>query len=107
MLVAGPLLDSTPRATSIRLTLAEPQQVRMVTLSVLDEGEPVLGLRLAYAQGAPDRINEELELAPGHYELRVDVTRADDRDASGATSVRALEVPADGVVLLELGRGDA
>lgn len=107
MLVAGPLLDSTPRATSIRLTLAEPQQVRTVTLSVLDAGEPILGLRLAYAQGAPDRIHEELDLAPGHYELRVDVTRADDRGASGVTSVRTLEVPAEGIVLLELGRGDA
>jgi|GEM_PF-3265167 len=118
MLVAGPLLDATPRATSIRLKLAEPQQIRLVTLSVLDAGEPVLGLRLLYQQGAPDRISEELELAPGHYELRVDVTRA--RHGVGAadvvegaaneltaTSVRSLEVPAEGVVLFDLSRGDA
>jgi len=118
LLVAGPLLDATPRSTSIRLKLAEPQQIRLVTLSVLDAGEPVLGLRLTYAQGAPDRIREELELAPGHYELRVDVTRAPRRDgtadigdaaASGltATSVRSLEVPAEGVVMFDLSQGDA
>lgn len=119
LLVAGPLTDAAPRATSIRLKLAEPQRIRLVTLSVLDAGEPVLGLRLAYAQGAPERILEELELVPGHYELRVDVTRAPQRDgapgasreaapdALTATSVRALDVPAEGVVLFDLTRGDA
>lgn len=106
-LVAGPLSNAAPRATSIRLRLPEPQRVRLVTVSVLDAGEPILGLQLAYEQGAPDRITEELELVPGHYELRVDVTRAAGAQPASATSIRALEVPADGVVVFDLTRGDA
>lgn len=107
VLVAGPLLDTAPRSTNIRLKLSEPQQVRSVTLSVLDAGEPIVGLHLAYEQGAPDRINEELDLAPGHYEVRIDITRAGAPSDSPDTAVRRLDVPSDGTVLLDLSRGDA
>jgi hypothetical protein len=106
-LVVGPLADATPRATTVRLRLAEPRQVRAVTLSVLDAGEPVLGVRLAYEAGAPDRITEELDLPAGHYEVRVDVTREGTREGSPTTSVRPLDVPTEGIVVLDLSRGDA
>lgn len=107
MLVGGPLMKSAPRSTSIRLRLPEPGRVRAVTLSVLDAGEPIRGVHLAYAAGAPDRISEEFELKPGHYEVRVDVTRTDGASESEATAIRALDVPAEGTVVLDLTRGDA
>jgi hypothetical protein len=105
LLVAGPLSEATPRATNIRVELAEPQQVREVTLSVLDAGEAVVGVRLAYERGAPERIEEALELPAGRYELRVDVTRAAGADEE--RTVRALEVPSEGTVVIDLSRGDA
>lgn len=107
VLVINPLARTAPRRTHLRLKLAEPQGVRTVTLSVLDAGEPILGVRLAYAAGAPDRIFEELELRAGHYDVRVDVTRVGDADGPPATAVRALDVPAEGTVVLDLSRGDA
>jgi hypothetical protein len=67
VLVFGPLADAAPRETSLRLRLAEPGAVREVGLSVLEAGEPVLGLRLPFARGAPPRIDESLDLPPGRY----------------------------------------
>ncbi len=106
-LVAGPLADAAPRETSVRLRLAEPGAVREVGLSVFEGGEPVLGLRLPYARGAPARIDESLDLPPGRYELRIDVTRGEGEARARSTAVRVLEVPVEGVVLVELGAAGA
>jgi hypothetical protein len=102
VLVFGPLADAAPRETSLRLRLAEPGAVREVGLSVLEAGEPVLGLRLPFARGAPPRIDESLDLPPGRYELHIDVTRGEGASRRQRTEVRTLEVPTDGVMLVEL-----
>jgi hypothetical protein len=101
-LVLGPLADAAPRETSLRLRLADPGAVREVGLSVFDAGEPVLGLRLPFTRGAPPRIDESLDLPPGRYELHIDVTRGEGATRAQRTEVRMLEVPTEGVVLVEL-----
>jgi hypothetical protein len=101
-LVLGPLAEVAPRETSVRLRLAEPDAVREVGLSVLEAGEPVLGLRLPFARGAPPRIDESLDLPPGRYELHIDVTRGEGATRARRTEVRMLEVPTEGVVIVEL-----
>jgi hypothetical protein len=62
------------------------------------EGDEVKVVRFTYPHGAPGAIDHHVSLPPGRYEIVADLRG----DAPAYEVVRALEVPADGVVRVEL-----
>lgn len=95
------LLQSFPREVSIRFALGPDHEVvTQARIAYLDEesGEAIKGVRLEYPEGAPKTFRHQVDLPPGRYDVRAEL-----RGPSLSRSItRSLEVPADGLVHMDL-----
>ncbi|MCB9613401.1 MAG: hypothetical protein H6721_28790 [Sandaracinus sp.] len=99
VVVGGAIGDAMPRDVHLRYAFGpEHDALREAHVAFLLEDEEVQSARFARAGGFPDRMDHEVSLAPGRY--RVEATLR--TDASSRRVERALRVPTDGVVLLDL-----
>lgn len=100
LFVGSTLFDAAPRETEIRYDLG-PDHGSVVSARIvyLHEGDEVKGARFTYEDGAPAAVRHFVELSPGRYEVRAELSR---RDGTETRLRRALRVPADGVVRIEL-----
>jgi hypothetical protein len=95
------LSQSLPTETTVELELGERGASAIALhVEVLDaSGEPARVVRLAYPDGVPAHVTETLDLAPGHYRVRVDAEHA---DGSHDSLEGSLEAPAEGTVHVAL-----
>jgi len=99
IVVGTQIFQASPRETEIRYGLG-PRHDDVVELRIAYavEGEEAVGARFRFEDGAPRSVRHTVELHPGRYEVRADVM-----ERGGQRSVeRALRVPADGVVHIDL-----
>ena len=90
-----------PREQEVRLVLADGQrQARSVRLSYSMEGEEITGFLQNYPQGAPPLVVHAPELAPGVYDLSIDLGYRDGRVEHVA---KTLTVPSEEAIRIELG----
>jgi len=99
VVVGGTVFDASPRETEIRYDLGPGHgEVREARIVYVTEGEEVKGVRFQWDDGAPPSLRHTVELSPGRYDIRADVV-----GRGGPRSIRrALRVPADGVVRIDL-----
>jgi hypothetical protein len=100
--VGTTVFEASPRETEIRYDLGSAHDSLLEARIVyLLDGDEVKGARFTWADGAPASIRHTVDLAPGRYEIRVDLVRSDRHHAVH----RALRVPADGLVRIGLDDG--
>jgi hypothetical protein len=97
--IGGRMAGAVPREVHVRYDLGpEHGALHEAQVGYRFEGDEVQTVRFIYAQGAPRSIDHHVSLSPGRYEIVADL-----RGEDGARHVtRTLEVPADGVVRVEL-----
>ena len=100
IVVGGTVFDASPRETEIRYDLGpEHRDIESAHIAYLLDGDEVLGARFSFEEGAPEALRHTVELMPGRYEVKAELRgRAVARDLS-----RVIEVPADGVVRVDVG----
>lgn len=99
VVVGSTVFDASPRETEIRYDLGpQHETVREARIVYFTEGQEVKGVRFHWDRGAPPSLRHTVELSPGRYDIQVDLM-----EAEGHRSVRrALRVPADGLVRIDL-----
>jgi hypothetical protein len=91
--------DGVPRDVQLRYHFGPGHaDVREAEVAFLLGDEAIQSVRFARPHGFPDRLDHEVSLAPGRY--RVEATLRS--DGVSRRVERALRVPTDGVVLLDL-----
>jgi hypothetical protein len=99
--VGGELVDAYPRPVDLLFVLGpDHASVRDLRVAYVQQGHELHVVQLRFAAGAPGQVPHRVQLGPGRYELRVELGMA-----QGAPRLerRALEVPADGTVRVDLG----
>ncbi len=97
--VGTTLFEAAPRETEIRYDLGPDHgRVVEVRLSYRHDGEEVKGARFTWPDGAPPSLRHEVELVPGRYEVRAELVAPGEQ----RTIERALRVPSEGVVRIDL-----
>jgi len=93
--IAGTLVQSWPREVELRFALgADHQQLREARIAYTLEGEEVKGVSFREPNGFGPAIRHRLELVPGRYDVEATLSG----EGIARHVVRALEVPADGLV---------
>lgn len=97
--VGSTVFDAAPRETEIRYDLG-PDHERVVEARIVyvKDGEEVKGARFTWPDGAPPSLRHTVELPAGRYEIRADLIEP----GRQRRIVRALRVPADGLVRVDL-----
>jgi hypothetical protein len=97
--MAGHLAGSMPREVDIRYDLGpNHQDLTEVAIRYELDGEEMGGIVYRYERGAPAAVVHTVELQPGDYRVVAEMTYLHGR----RTVRRALTVPADGVVRIDL-----
>jgi len=104
LVVGGVVVRAYPRDVALRYDLGAGHRAFVeVRLSYSgDEGE-MAGASFRQPEGMPERLDHRVELAPGRY--RVAATLVDDAGASRRVE-RPFDVPAEGVIRIDLGAGE-
>lgn len=97
--VGSQLLDVWPHETEVRLHLGDHGGADRVRITYWAEGEAITEVELRYDHGAPEVVTHTVELYPGRYRVEVELRSAD----ALRRAERVLEVPAEGVVVFDLG----
>lgn len=99
VVIGSVLLGGMPREVEIRYDLgADHEAFSEVSLSYRQQGESVQEVRFDYPGGAPAQFRHRIELVPGRYAIEASLRGSgQSRDIS-----RALEVPAEGLVRIDL-----
>jgi hypothetical protein len=99
LVVGGQVLQWVPRAVDIRYHLGpRHRDFTEARIAYMQQGHEIKGVRLRYESGAPESIRHQVDLSPGRYEIAVELRGPD----AERTVRRALQVPADGVVRVDL-----
>ena len=102
LFVLGVALDlsrTVPRQTELAYDLgADHYDVRSVELAYTHGEEAVEQSRHRYPDGAPARLTDALDLVPGRYEVRVDLSY---QDGHVVTHEGRFEAPAEGTVVVQ------
>lgn len=100
IVVGGTVFEASPRETEIRYDLGPSHRdIETARIAYMLDGDEVLGARFRFEEGAPSALRHTVELAPGRYEVKAELRgRTVARDLS-----RVIEVPAEGVVRLDVG----
>ncbi len=97
--VALDLSHTVPRQTQLAYDLgADHRDVRMVELAYTHGEEAVEQARHRYSDGAPARLTDEIDLVPGRYEVRVDLSY---EDGHVVTHEGRFEAPGQGTVVVQ------
>lgn len=100
LLVGQSLMGAQPTAVDIRYRLAvEAPQWTSLTLAYHRDGSLFKAARFHLEPGRDTTLRHEVELMPGRYDIEVMVERT---DGSTRELSRRLDVPADGVVRINL-----
>ncbi len=101
VLVVGlDLAHTVPRETHLALELgAGHRDVRAIEMSYVAGEQAALTARRRFPEGAPARIEDTVDLVPGRYEVRMDLTY---EDGHAESREGAFEAPGDGVVVVSL-----
>jgi hypothetical protein len=101
-LIGSQLLNVWPYETTILYDLGvDHASITEARVAYLVEGEEAAGASFRFADGAPDTLRHVVELHPGRYTIAAELRGEDlSRNLS-----RALEVPAEGVVRVDLSEG--
>lgn len=94
--------DATPREQAVQLHLTDDLRANVdgVKLTYLEDGEPVFGSEQRFYQGAPPILRSEPALAPGQYQLEIELSQR----SGGVQHVRRdVTVPVDGALRIRLG----
>lgn len=100
LVVGREVLGATPQEVDIELPLgADHDRVTRVDVNYLEAGELVHHVSLRYPSGAPEAVRHSLDLAPGRYDVSVELEHE-----AGTTETRegTLEAPAEGRVRVSL-----
>lgn len=97
IVVGRVLFERAPRSVDLRFELGEAP-VEELDVRYLVAGEEVAGFRRHDAAGLRSPVRHAVDLAPGRYEVRA-LVRTNDRER---LEQRALRVPSDGVVTIDL-----
>ena len=103
LVVGREVLGSVPSEVDVELPIgAAHADVERVDVAYLESGELVHHVSLRFPDGAPESVRHRVELAPGAYDVAVDLVRDD-----GVTESRSgrLDAPAEGRVRLSLREG--
>lgn len=99
VVVGATVFDASPRETEIRYDLGpRHEDVVEARIVYVTEGQEVKGVRFQWDDGAPPSLRHTVELAPGRYDIQAEVMGARDHRRIR----RALRVPADGLVRVDL-----
>ncbi len=99
LVIAPRIMRALPRETDVSFQLGpEHTSVRELMVSYELDGEEIAGGHFRYEEGAPGSIRQTLDLAPGRYEVHVEVTYDGGRRR---VMHRSFSVPADGLVRLD------
>jgi len=100
LIVIIDLANTAPRASELAFDLgAGHASIREVTLSYVHGDEAVREARRRFADGAPSRLTDTLDLVPGHYSVHLALT---DRDGRVTTRAGEFDAPSDGLVVVHL-----
>jgi hypothetical protein len=95
-------LAGAPHEQEVRLVLApEQREARSVRLTYTTEGEEITGLLAQYPDGAPALVVHTPSLAPGVYDLSIDLGYRDGRVEHLA---KTLTVPSEEAIRIPLAR---
>ncbi len=101
LVVGGVVVRAYPRDVAFRYDLgADHRGLVEVQLTYSgDEGE-VAGVSFREPEGMPERLDHQVELSPGHYQVAATLM-----DGDGATRrvERSFDVPSQGVLRIDLG----
>lgn len=98
--VGGELLGAWPRDVDVELALGPDHgSVRELRVAYVQQDEEVQAVRLNYPTGAPAHVRHRARLAPGHYELQVEIGAV---EGPRRLESRGLQVPTDGTVRVDL-----
>jgi hypothetical protein len=104
LLIGRQLEGAIPREVHLRYELGPTHgALHEARIGYRLDGEEMKAVRFAYAHGAPSSIDHQVTLSPGRYEIVAELHGG----ASGREVVRALEVPADGIVRVDLFGGSS
>jgi hypothetical protein len=99
LLVGGEVLGAMRHDTDIVVLLGDDHsEIVEARLSYVLDGEEMQGARFEFAEGAPDRVYHHASLPGGRYDVEIELRTHDEVRAE----TRALDVPADGRVRLDL-----
>ena len=99
VVVGGEIFAAMPQETEIQYRLGpDHDAVREARISYVLEGEAVKGARFSYGHGAPATLRHRVELAPGRYEVVVELVAGD----HVRRIRRRLQIPAEGEVRIDL-----
>ena len=99
LVVALDLSHTVPRETRLAFDLGpDHDAVRSVELAYTHGDESVELARHRYPSGAPSRVTDTLDLVPGRYEVRMDLSYDD-----GHVTVHEgqFEAPSEGVIVVQ------
>jgi hypothetical protein len=105
LVVGGQWQSQAPGPVEVEFALG-PTRADASALEVdyLDGEALVRRASFRFEDGAPSAVRHRVELGPGHYEVVISVTT---RHGPTIETRAALDAPADGVVRLRCGEGDA
>jgi hypothetical protein len=104
VIVVGLEISRTgPQDVDVALPIgAGHDDVTQVDVAYLEDGDLVRRVSLRFPEGAPSEVRDTVELAPGSYDVSVDLRRD---DGSAESRAGRLDAPADGVVRVVLHEG--
>ena len=94
--------DVAPREQAVQLHLTDGLRANVegVKLTYLEDGEAVSGSEQRFGQGAPPILRSEPSLAPGQYQLDIELSQ---RSGQVTRVRREVTVPMDGALRIRLG----
>jgi hypothetical protein len=94
--------DKAPREQTVQLHVSDDLRANLqgVKLTYLEDGEAVSGSELHFGQGAPSVVRSVPSLAPGRYQLDIELS---ERTGAITRLRRDVVVPTDGALRIRLG----
>lgn len=101
VLVVGlDLAHTVPRETHLAIEMGSGRHdVRAIELSYVAGEQAALTARRRFPDGAPARLEDTVDLVPGHYEVHVDLSY---EDGHVETREGSFEAPGEGTVVVSL-----
>lgn len=101
LVVGGVVARAYPRDVALRYDLgADHAQWVEARLSYSQDRDEMAGVTFRQPEGMPDRLRHEVELSPGRYRVAATLV---DGDGNARRVERSFDVPAEGLIRIDLG----